>query len=219
MLTRVFEFCVSHKKVDSYSVILSVTWECKILFPFGEIRLRERSTYQRAGRRTSDTIPSTSRSFTFLIATLGLFRRIVWTFYYKESQYLILTSIMFVSTVKTVLTLLACASMSAAFTPKPMLQQKHVSTTSLEIGGMFQSLFGKTEAEVTDTVFFDVSIAGEPAGRIEIGLYGSVVPKTAENFKQLCTGKPGFGYAGSIFHRIIPGKLDLGKSCLLEDSR
>ncbi|EEC50001.1 predicted protein [Phaeodactylum tricornutum CCAP 1055/1] len=54
-------------------------------------------------------------------------------------------------------------------------------------------------------LFFDVSIDGEPAGRIEMGLYGSVVPKTADNFKQLCEGKPGFGYKGSKFHRIIPG--------------
>ena len=58
---------------------------------------------------------------------------------------------------------------------------------------IFSSLFKATDAEVTDTVYFDVSIDGEAAGRIEMGLYGGVVPKTVENFKQLCTGKPGFG--------------------------
>ncbi len=57
-------------------------------------------------------------------------------------------------------------------------------------------------------VFFDVSIGGQEIGRMKIELFADVVPKTAENFRQFCTGehkKDGLpqGYKNATFHRVI----------------
>jgi cyclophilin family peptidyl-prolyl cis-trans isomerase len=58
----------------------------------------------------------------------------------------------------------------------------------------------------------DVTIGGTAAGRMEFELYADAVPKTAENFRALCTGKnkEALSYKGSSFHRVIPGFMAQG---------
>ena len=87
-------------------------------------------------------------------------------------------------------------------TARPRVASKPVMLDFLK---QFMPQDRPVDADVTSTVYFDMTIGGAPAGRIEMGLYGGVVPKTAENFRALCTGEKGFGYADSPFHRVIPG--------------
>ncbi|XP_055734064.1 E3 SUMO-protein ligase RanBP2-like isoform X3 [Salvelinus fontinalis] len=53
-------------------------------------------------------------------------------------------------------------------------------------------------------VYLSISADDEPLGMVTIELFSHIVPKTAENFRALCTGQNGFGLRNSVFHRIIP---------------
>ncbi|KAI8569043.1 hypothetical protein RHMOL_Rhmol02G0247300 [Rhododendron molle] len=77
----------------------------------------------------------------------------------------------------------------------------------------------------TPLVFLDVSIDGDPAERMVFELFSDVAPKTAENFRALCTGEKGISsktgrplhYKGSFFHRIVNGSLVQGGDFLKRD--
>ncbi|AEO70572.1 uncharacterized protein THITE_2122201 [Thermothielavioides terrestris NRRL 8126] len=60
------------------------------------------------------------------------------------------------------------------------------------------------QGPVLDENFKDTGVVKDQKGRINFRLFDDVVPKTTQNFRELCTGQNGFGYKGSKFHRIIP---------------
>lgn len=63
----------------------------------------------------------------------------------------------------------------------------------------------KSDTTVTTKVFMDISIDGKDAGTVVFGLFGATSPITVKNFVTLATGSEGYGYEGSVFHRVVKG--------------
>ena len=85
-----------------------------------------------------------------------------------------------------------------------MVSRREFILSSAAILASAKGMIGMENKTKLPRCFFDVTADGEKLGRIVVELRSDVVPKTAENFRALCTGEKGFGYKGSTFHRIIP---------------
>ena len=120
--------------------------------------------------------------------------------------------------------LLIALQVSNAFRSRVIQTLRGYSTTKFDAATALESEQHALN-EVTDICYFDVTADNEPLGRILLGLYGKVVPKTTLNFKELCKGCESLisgtpiGFEGSNFHRIIPDFMIQGGDFTRGDGR
>ena len=86
-----------------------------------------------------------------------------------------------------------------------MISRRHLLASSVAGLALADSLLAADDKKKLPRCYFDITADGKKLGRIVVELRSDVVPKTAENFRALCTGEKGFGFKGSPFHRVIPG--------------
>ncbi|NXL92652.1 RBP2 ligase, partial [Alectura lathami] len=65
------------------------------------------------------------------------------------------------------------------------------------------SLAAELSKDSNPVVYFNISANDEPLGHVTMELFANIVPRTAENFRALCTGEKGFGFKNTTFHRIV----------------
>ncbi|NWU91300.1 RBP2 ligase, partial [Upupa epops] len=86
---------------------------------------------------------------------------------------------------------------------KRRFEECQLSLSELQKGHL--SLAAGLSKDTNPIVYFEVSADDEPLGHITMELFSNIVPRTAENFRALCTGEKGFGFKNSPFHRIVTG--------------
>ena len=73
------------------------------------------------------------------------------------------------------------------------------------------------QAEITSVAVLEIFEGQRHFGKVKLGLFGTRVPKTVQNFEGLCTHSKGFGYEGSPFHRVIDGFMIQGGDFTRQD--
>ncbi|XP_011304380.1 peptidyl-prolyl cis-trans isomerase E [Fopius arisanus] len=93
-----------------------------------------------------------------------------------------------------------------------MWLQEHAGETLSNDEGVKSDVPATIKEKRNPQVYFDITVGKHELGRIIMMLRADIVPRTAENFRCLCTHEKGYGYQGSTFHRVIPDFVSFIKS-------